>query len=96
MLALELKDMAKLPDVLVVITKVGLILSLFWGRKRWARMKLKEPVGPCFLASRAVLPLPLLVECPVREARGASYEGVSRARAHNHACIDSSLGHEPG
>ena len=44
-LALELKDMAKLPEVLAIITKVGLILSLFWGRKRWPRKRLLETIA---------------------------------------------------
>lgn len=43
-LSLELKDMAKIPGVAAIITKVQLVLSLFWGRKRWPRKKLKEVI----------------------------------------------------
>ena len=43
-LSLELKDMAKIPEVAAIITKMGIILSLFWGRKRWPRRKLRETI----------------------------------------------------
>ena len=43
-LSLELKDLAKLPEVAAIITKMGVILSLFWGRKRWPRRKLREVI----------------------------------------------------
>jgi hypothetical protein len=41
-LSLELTDMGKIPEVAAVIKKVGRVLNRFWGRKRWARTKLKE------------------------------------------------------
>lgn len=44
-LALELKDMAKLPDVASVIANVQLVLSLFWGRKRWPRKRLRKTIA---------------------------------------------------
>ena len=34
--------MAKIPDVAKVIEAVGKVLNRFWGRKRWARTKLRE------------------------------------------------------
>ena len=34
--------MAKIPEVERVIGKVGKVLARFWGRKRWARTKLRE------------------------------------------------------
>ena len=43
-LSLELKDMAKLPQVAAIISKMGIVLSLFWGRKRWPRRKLREVI----------------------------------------------------
>jgi hypothetical protein len=36
--------MAKIPEVAEIITKMGTILSLFWGRKRWPRRKLREVI----------------------------------------------------
>ena len=41
-LSLELKDMAKIPQVAGVLNKVARVLDRFWGRKRWARTKLRE------------------------------------------------------
>jgi hypothetical protein len=41
-LSLELSDMGKIPEVAAVIKKVGRVLNRFWGRKRWARTKLRE------------------------------------------------------
>lgn len=41
-LSLELKDMAKIPEVADVIESGQKILARFWGRKRWARTKLRE------------------------------------------------------
>ena len=43
-LSLELKDMAKLPQVAAIIEKVHLVLKLFWGRKRWPRRRLREAI----------------------------------------------------
>lgn len=43
-LSLELKDMAKIPQVAEITTKVQCILNRFWGRKRWARKKLREVI----------------------------------------------------
>ena len=43
-LSLELKDLAKIPEVAAIISKMGVILSLFWGRKRWPRRKLREVI----------------------------------------------------
>ena len=43
-ISLELKDLAKLPEVAAIIEKMGIILSLFWGRKRWPRTRLKEVI----------------------------------------------------
>ena len=43
-LSLELTDMGKIPEVATVIKKVGRVLARFWGRKRWARTKLREVV----------------------------------------------------
>lgn len=43
-LSLELKDMAKIPEVAAIIAKVQKVLSLFWGRKRWPRRKLREVI----------------------------------------------------
>lgn len=45
MLSLELKDFAKLPIFLEVTGKVKSILSLFWGMKRWPRLKLREVIS---------------------------------------------------
>ena len=54
-LSLELKDMAKLPEVAAIIAKVQKVLSLFWGRKRMPRRKLREVIlqhtGKQFAAS---------------------------------------------
>ena len=36
--------MAKIPDVAAIIVKMGIVLSLFWGRKRWPRCKLREVI----------------------------------------------------
>jgi hypothetical protein len=44
-LALELKDLAKIPAVAAVIAKVQVVLSLFWGRKRWPRRRLRETIA---------------------------------------------------
>eukprot|EP00967_Tisochrysis_lutea_P154693 scaffold307790_cov28-Tisochrysis_lutea.AAC.1 len=44
-LSLELKDFAKVPEVANVISKVGNVLSLFWGRSRWPRTKLRETIA---------------------------------------------------
>ena len=56
-LSLELKDMAKLPQVAAIIEKVQLVLKLFWGRKRWPRRRLREAIykrtGLCFGLYRA-------------------------------------------
>ena len=56
-LSLELKDMAKLPQVAEIIEKVQLVLKLFWGRKRWPRRRLREAIytrtGLCFGLYRA-------------------------------------------
>lgn len=41
---LELKDMGKIPEVESVILKCQKILNRFWGRKRWARKRLREIV----------------------------------------------------
>jgi hypothetical protein len=41
-LSLELTDMGKIKEVAAVINKVGRVLARFWGRKRWARTKLRE------------------------------------------------------
>ena len=41
-LSLELLDMGKIPEVNAVITKVGKVLSRFWGKTRWPRAKLRE------------------------------------------------------
>ena len=41
-LSLELKDMAKISDPAAVIEGAQKILARFWGRKRWARTKLRE------------------------------------------------------
>ena len=41
-LSLELTDIGKIPEVAAVIKKVGRVLNRFWGRKRWARTKLRE------------------------------------------------------
>eukprot|EP00967_Tisochrysis_lutea_P103908 scaffold157243_cov49-Tisochrysis_lutea.AAC.1 len=43
-LSLELKDFAKVPEVANIIAKVGSVLSLFWGRMRWPRTKLREVI----------------------------------------------------
>ena len=43
-LSLELKDMAKIPEVAAVMEKSQKVLARFWGRKRWARSKLRETV----------------------------------------------------
>lgn len=43
-LSLELKDLGKLPEVAAIINKVGTVLSLFWGRTRWPRTKLREVI----------------------------------------------------
>lgn len=44
MISLELKDLARLPAVNTIIEKVSAILSLFWGRKRWPRARLREVI----------------------------------------------------
>jgi len=44
-LSLLLKDMAKLPDIAALIAKVHTVLSLFWGRKRWPRKRLRETIA---------------------------------------------------
>lgn len=44
-LSLELKDMAKLPQIDAIIEKVQVVLKLFWGRKRWPRRKLREAIN---------------------------------------------------
>jgi len=36
--------MSKIPEVATVISKTGTVLSLFWGRKRWPRRKLREVI----------------------------------------------------
>lgn len=41
-LSLELHDMAKIPEVAKLIELTGKVLNRFWGRKRWARTKLRE------------------------------------------------------
>lgn len=41
-ISLELKDMAKISGVAEVIAKVGEVLAVFWGKKRWPRKKLRE------------------------------------------------------
>ena len=41
-LSLELTDMGKIPEVAAIIKKVQRVLGRFWGRKRWARTKLRE------------------------------------------------------
>lgn len=41
-LNLELKDIGKIPDIAQLLEKVSLVLSIFWGRKRWPRKKLRE------------------------------------------------------
>ena len=47
-LSLELKDLAKLPQVAAIsaaiIAKVQIVLRLFWGKKRWPRRKLCEVI----------------------------------------------------
>lgn len=43
-LSLELKDLAKIPEVVAIVAKVQKILNRFWGKKRWARKKLREIV----------------------------------------------------
>ena len=43
-LSLELRDLVKIPDVAAIVAKMGVILSLFWGRKRWPRRKLREVI----------------------------------------------------
>lgn len=43
-LSLQLKDFAKLPEVANIIAKVSTVLSLFWGRTRWPRTKLREVI----------------------------------------------------
>ena len=37
--------MAKVPEVSSIIAKVSLVLSLFWGRKRWPRKRLRETIA---------------------------------------------------
>lgn len=41
-LSLLLKDIGKLPEIASVLAKVKRVLNRFWGRKRWARNKLRE------------------------------------------------------
>lgn len=41
-LSLELKDMAKIAEVAAIVAKVQKILNRFWGKKRWARKRLRE------------------------------------------------------
>ena len=41
-LSLELHDMAKIKEPAAVMAKVERVINRFWGRKRWARMKLRE------------------------------------------------------
>ena len=43
-ISLELKDLGKIPEVTAIINKVGIVLSLFWGRTRWPRKKLREVI----------------------------------------------------
>eukprot|EP00966_Prymnesium_polylepis_P086055 1991594-Prymnesium_polylepis.2 len=43
-LSLELHDIAKIKQVGAVIKKTGKVLNRFWGRKRWARTKLRETI----------------------------------------------------
>lgn len=42
---LELKDIGKLEPVKSIICKVKRVLSIFWGRSRWPRLKLKEVIA---------------------------------------------------
>ena len=44
-LSLELKDMAKIPEVQAVIDKTGRVLNRFWGKKRWGTRTL-TPTSP--------------------------------------------------
>lgn len=44
-LSLELKEMAKIAVVKDCMENVRTVLKLFWGRKRWPRMKLREVVA---------------------------------------------------
>ena len=41
-LSLELCDIGKIDEVKEVITKTGKVLSRFWGKTRWPRIKLRE------------------------------------------------------
>lgn len=43
-LSLELKDLCKLPAIAEVTAKVKTILSLFWGKRRWPRNRLREVI----------------------------------------------------
>lgn len=43
-LNLELKDIGKIPAIQSVIAKVKLVLSVFGGRSRWPRQRLKETI----------------------------------------------------
>lgn len=43
-LNLELKDLSKIDEVKQVEAKVRKVLSLFWGKKRWPRLKLREVI----------------------------------------------------
>lgn len=43
-LNLELKDFSKLDEANNIESKVKTVLSLFWGKKRWPRLKLREVI----------------------------------------------------
>lgn len=44
-ISLELKDLGKLDPVQVVFGQSSKVLSLFWGKKRWPRKKLREVIA---------------------------------------------------
>lgn len=44
-LNLELKDIAKIPEIADIMAKVTQVLKVFWGRRKWPRKKLRELIA---------------------------------------------------